>query len=84
MTKKQLLDAIKDRAKGKCCDPLFLYYKGDNIACLEFPDKGRYETIKQYLEHFDIAPRGKGVYLLAIKFSYRGGISILIDGFGGL
>ena len=83
MTKKQLLDAIKYRAKERYSEPLFLYYKGENVACLEVPAKATYESIQEYMQHYEVASRGKGVYLLTIKFGYSGSINILTDNVRG-
>jgi hypothetical protein len=79
MTKKQLLDEIKNKAKQRYSEPMLLYYKGENVACLKVPAKATYESIQEYMQHYEVASRGKGVYLLTIKFGYSGSINILTD-----
>jgi hypothetical protein len=84
MTKKELLNEIKRMANQTYSEVMLLYYKGENVACIEIPAKRNFETMSEYMERYEITPRGKGKYLLTINFGYDGSISVLIDNFGGV
>ena len=84
MTKKELLNAIKRIANQTYSEVILLYYRGEDVGCLEIPKKSKYETMTEYMERYEVEPRGKGEYLLTIKFSYDGSINILVDNFGGV
>ena len=83
MNKKQLLDEIKRIAKESYSEIILLHYKGENVASLEVPCKKDHETMSEYMEKYEVTPRGKGEYLLTIKIGW-GSINILIDNFGGI
>ena len=84
MTKKELLNEIKRRANEIYSEVILLYYKGENVACIEIPAKRKYETMAEYMERYEVEPRGKGEYLLTINFGCDGSISVLTDSFGGV
>lgn len=84
MTKKELLDEIKEKAVSCISDPILLYHKGVNVGCLKVPPKLDFETWKEFMERYEVDCRGKGEYLLTIDFDYVGSISILVDEIRGI
>lgn len=81
MTKKKLLDEIKSTAKEPYSRTILFCYKGKDIANLEVPCKKDYETMSEYMERYEVFPRGKGEYLLSIRIDWGSSINILIDDF---
>lgn len=87
MNKKDIIDTIKRKAKDPYSEPLLLYYKGECKAVLQVPEKDRFETMSEYMEHYDIERNRstKGEYFLTIRFRmYSAYISVLIDSIRGV
>ena len=84
MTKKQLLDDIKRASQEVYSEIILFFYRGQDVGSFEVPKKRKYETIKEYMEKYEVEPRGNGEYLFTVKIGYDGSLNILIDSYGGI
>lgn len=88
LTKQEIINTIKERATSCFNEPIRLFYKGNDVACLCVPSKSNRETWSEYMEQFDVecASRKKnGEYILVINLRrYDSYISVLIDEIRGI